>query len=183
VVMVGNCLGAWASLLAGATLPECRGVAFIRAPLLLRPTGGLRGLLTTRGLVRLARRITGRKRSHNMGPLPDLPRVKVRLPDPRPLMRRVLDRGRILFLFGVGEPTFNAPVQRALRAMIEDLSPEARARVEAKVIPGRTLVGFESLETQEALIDSVVGFATQVLVPGEALPQHELGRTTAMEAS
>ena len=61
----------------------------------------------------------------------------------------------------------------ALQAMIQDLSSEERSRLETRLVPGRTLVGFESMETQEALISAVVEFATSILAP-EAVREEPL---------
>jgi pimeloyl-ACP methyl ester carboxylesterase len=168
LVAIGNCWGAWTSLLLGAESPECRGVAFIRAPIVLVPTRGLRGLMTKRGRRILARRLLGRGKQRRRMPMPDgmTPPKGGALPDLRPAVRAVLRRGRLLFLFGQGEATFNAPAQRALQAMIEDLSPDERSRLETKLVQGRTLAGFESMETQEALIGAVVDFASGILAPG-----------------
>jgi pimeloyl-ACP methyl ester carboxylesterase len=167
LVAIGNCWGAWTSLLLGAESPECRGVAFIRAPIVLVPTRGLRALKTKRGRRMLARRLLGRGQKRQPPPLPEgvtAPKGGA-LPDLRPAVRAVLRRGRLLFLFGQGEATFNAPAQRALQTMIRDLRPDERSRLETTLVEGRTLAGFESMETQEALIGAVVEFATQILAP------------------
>jgi pimeloyl-ACP methyl ester carboxylesterase len=180
LVAIGNCWGAWTSLLLGSEVPECRGVAFIRAPIVLVPTRGWRGLLTKRGRRLLARRLLRRNKHVQRLQLPEgvvAPKGGA-LPDLRPAVRTVLRRSRILFLFGRGEATFTAQAQRSLRLMIEDLSPEERARLETKIIPGRTLTGFESIETQEALIGSVVEFTTQILAP-DAFPRPEPARITS----
>ncbi len=175
MVAIGNCWGAWTSLLLGAETSECRGVAFIRAPIVLVPMRGLRALSTKRGRRMLAKRLLGRSRKREPIVLPDgtVPPKGGALPDLRPAVRAVLRRGRLLFLFGKNEATFNAPAQRALQAMIQDLTPDERSRLETRLLPGRTLVGFESMETQEGLISAVVEFATSILAP-DTLQQEPL---------
>jgi hypothetical protein len=144
----------------GAEVPNCSGVAFIRAPIL--PAQGARGAMVRSK--RLARRTLNRLRGRSVRAA----RPKLSLPQGRPpdllgAMRRVLARARLAVMFGEGEPTFNARTQKVLRGMRASLPEGDRSRMEVVVVPGRTLAGFESIETQDALIAEVVRFASAAM--------------------
>jgi hypothetical protein len=159
VAAAGNCGGAWTALMLGARMPECAGVAFIRAPV-LAPVE--RGRLTYRASRSRLGKVVRSNRVLRATARAVLNRRPRRGPDLGGPHAKVLDRGRILYLFGEEDYGFNDSARGDLARLNERLSAEQRTRYELRVIPGRTLQGFESLETQQMVIDAIVEWATEL---------------------
>jgi uncharacterized protein len=157
VAAAGNCGGAWTALLVGARTPECVGVAFIRAPILAPAERGRLAHKASRS--RLGTLVRSHKTLRKLARTA-LGRAPKRALDLGLAHARVLERGRILFLFGEGDYEASESVQSDLRALDERLSPAQRAGYELRVIPGRSLAGFDSIETQDLVVDAMVEWAT-----------------------
>lgn len=169
VAVVGNCSGAIAALGVAAQTPDCIGTICILTRLLL-PTPVNRMVIARRGsrlaafvrskrvLRRASRALRGRrgKPSENVtGPF-----------------HRALGHSRLFFLYGEEDSdAYNPKVKSSLQRLLARHTPEERARFELEVLPGGSLSGFESLETQRLTIDTVVGWLSSCfgLAPSEAL--------------
>lgn len=166
----GNCGGAWTALVVGARIPECEGVAFIRAPILAparrgrlthrASRSGIGALLRSNKLARTTVRAV-------------LNRKPKRAVDLAAGHAEVLSRGRILFLFGEEDYHVNETAGGDLERLSSRLTPEQRSRYELRIIPGRSLAGFESLETQDLVVDAMVDWTTALFAgtrPAELAP-------------
>jgi pimeloyl-ACP methyl ester carboxylesterase len=154
VAVVGNCMGARLALEVAAQVPECTAAVCIRTPILgpsaiskLLERAGRSRLgfpVRSNGFIRrvLIRRLVTRKRKSSSG---------VRGP-----VSRALDHGSLLFLYSKQDFTFNEQVRRELNSMAARLRPRHRDRYELRVLSGGQLKGFESLDIQTQVIDTVV---------------------------
>ena len=176
VGIVGNCIGARVALGLAAQMPEVEATLCIRAPV-LQPSGtsklieragrsGIGAKLRSNPLIRtyLVKPLSGRKRRSG---------TAVRGP-----IGRILSRGRLLFLYGEEDYTFNEQVRAELAAIVARLPQEQRRRYELRVLPERGLKGFDSLEVQDVVIATVVGWFDTVF-NGDASAVTRPGRAAA----
>jgi hypothetical protein len=143
-----------------AELPECEGALGIRTPI-LQPSGlsdaisrarqwRFAGFLRSRPLLRrlLVRPLVSRKKRATG-------RVKSS-------MATALGRGRMLFLYSEGDFTFGEQVRRELDRIVASLPEEQRTRFELRMLPGRGLKGFESLDIQQTVLDTLVDWMARI---------------------
>lgn len=154
VAAAGNCLGSWASLTLASRMPECIGACLIRMPVLEAGGAGrlkraskrsklLRAARRSRPIRVIAKPLSGARRG------PVLPLVRDAFPG-------ALAHGRLMFLYGEDDFTFNPSVRRALERMAAEAPQAYRERQEIRALAGQRLQGFETVEVQQTVIDAVV---------------------------
>ncbi len=176
VAVAGSCLGAWTALEIAAEMPECTGLVFMpgHAPILALADR------TRLGRRRRRKRMRGLRRVQRLGAKlarivtrPFRRRRKWRLPH-----ARALDHARVLFLFGEREYAPKGRARADMEVLAAELAPEQAARCEVRVLPIRSLRTFHSLETRDAMIDAIVGWADELFAAPDAK-----GRRLAAESS
>jgi pimeloyl-ACP methyl ester carboxylesterase len=151
---VGNCLGGRHALELAAARPGCVGAVCIRPE-----------LAPMDDLVALARR-SGTRRLLGLGRGDAAGRSAV---DPRMADLLAAAAGkRILFLYGeVGGRDVDA-ARPTLDALVRRVPTTTGGRLEIRVVPGVSLVGFRTLEAQRATVDAVVGWMGALFPPPSA---------------
>ena len=158
VAVVGNCSGAIAALGVAAQTPDCIGAVCILTRLLM-PSPVNRLVISGRRsrlaawvrsnptLHRAIRPFRGRRGK---------PSENVTTP-----FHAALGHSRLFFLYGEEDnDAYNPKVKAALTRLLAQHPAEERERFELQVLPGGSLSGFESLETQRLTIDTVVEWLT-----------------------
>ncbi len=168
IAVVGNCSGSIAALGVAAQSPDCIGTVCILTRLLL-PTPVNRIVIARRGS-RLAAFVRSKRLLHRASrPLRGRrgkPSENVTGP-----FHRALAHSRLFFLYGEEDSdAYNPKVKAEFQRLLAPHTPEERARFELEVLPGGSLSGFESLETQRLTIETVVGWLSSCfgLAPLEA---------------
>lgn len=153
VAVAGNCMGSRVGLAVAAEVPECIGAICIRSPILgpsnmskaLEKAGrlGVISWIRSNAYLRrmLVQRFAGRKKTTS---------------DVRRPVLRALSHGHLLFLYSEQDFTFNEQVERELNGLAARLPAAERSRYELRVLAGQHLKGFESLDIQRRVIESVV---------------------------
>jgi pimeloyl-ACP methyl ester carboxylesterase len=154
VAAIGNCGGSWTALALAAAMPQCVAATLILMPviepsLLRRRLNRLRDL----GPVAYARRRPALRRALAR-PVDRLSRRTS--PGVRGPFPRALDHGRLLLLYGQDEEGYGPRVKAHLDRMLARCTPEQRSRYELRVLPFGHLSGFDSLATQEGVIETTV---------------------------
>jgi pimeloyl-ACP methyl ester carboxylesterase len=157
VAAAGNCGGAWAALELGARMPECAGVAFIRAPILAP--------VEYATVARKARRSRLKRIVRSNPLLHRLARVAIDATSKGSLdlmarYRAQLEHGSMMFLF-CEEDYRRGYESKSLEKVLAQLSPEHRARCTRLIIPGRSLQELE-LSTQDDLIRTITDWAAEL---------------------
>lgn len=156
VAVVGNCSGATAALGVASQTPDCIGTVCILMRL-LSPTPVNR-LVISRRKGRIAAFVRSKRFLHRASRPLRGRRGKPRESTVGPF-HRALGHSRLFFLYGEEDvDAYNPKVKASLERMLLEHSDEERARFELEVLPGGSLSGFESLETQRLTIDRVVGW-------------------------
>lgn len=149
----GNCGGAWTALVLAERMPETVGVVFIRAPILAPVEYGT--------LARRARRRSKFRRLIRSNPmLRRAARAAIAATARRGIdleggYRRALHHARILFLFGEEDMRRSDEARSGIARLPSLLPADLHDRYEVRVIPGASLQGFESIETQDQVVDVV----------------------------
>lgn len=161
VALAGNCLGSRVALALASERPEVVGAAGILPPLV--SPSAMKSRLSKAKRSRAARMVrsnpflrkTVLKRLREMdGQAPST--IK-------DWFAGTLDHARILFIFGEDDHRLTDRMQSQIDAMLMTMPPEIRSRYELKVLPQGPLAGFESIEIQEAVIDTVAGFVVETI--------------------
>jgi pimeloyl-ACP methyl ester carboxylesterase len=156
--VVGNCSGALTALYLASELPNCEGAICI-LPRVLQPSGvnkiviGARGsklasvVRSNRLLRPLANRFRGRR-----GRL----RSSVGM-----AFRRALAHGRMLFVYSEQDTdAYSRETVEVIERMLASLPEASRARFELRVLTNGPLSGFEAVEIQRDVIETVVSWCT-----------------------
>lgn len=158
VAVVGNCSGAIAALGVAAQTPDCIGSVCILTRLLM-PSTVNRIVISRRGS-RLASFVRSNPLLHRVSQ-PFRGRRGKPSENVTISFHRALGHSRLFFLYGEEDTdAYNPKVKDSLNRLLGHHSAEERARFELQVLPGGSLSGFESLETQRLTIDTVVGWLT-----------------------
>lgn len=153
VVAVGNCWGAQLAVALAADLDECVGAMSI-LPETVEPGG-----LDTAFRRAAGRRVLGLLRSRRMlrrlaGPLRRIDsRVNRALAEVLP---RALERSRVLLLYDREHLDGGPHAVGRIQALVDRLPEERRRNFELRVISGRGLARFGSVEVQDTLLDTIV---------------------------
>jgi pimeloyl-ACP methyl ester carboxylesterase len=158
VGVVGNCSGALTALYLASVLPNCEGAICI-LPRVLEPSSvnkiviGARGsklariVRSNRLLRRMANRFRGRKG-----------KLRSSVGD---AFRKTLSHGSMLFVYSEQDTdAYSAETVEVIDRMVASLPEQARRRFELRVLPNGPLSGFEALEIQQEVIETVVGWCT-----------------------
>jgi pimeloyl-ACP methyl ester carboxylesterase len=154
LAVLGNCSGGLVVLGAAARLPTCIGTVCV-LPRVLQPTGINRMVIGMRGS-RLASMVRSNALLRRLlGPL------KGRKGKARSLVRDsmgvVLEHGRLLFVYSKQDTdAYNERSRTQLKRILGALPAESRGRFELRILPDGPLAGFESIQVQRAVIDTVV---------------------------
>ena len=181
VAVAGSCLGAWTALELAAQMPECQGLVFMpgHAPILALADR------TRLGRRRRRKRVRGLRRVQRLAA--KLARIVT-----RPFRRgrrwrlphaRALDHARVLFLFGEREYAPRGRARADLEVLTAELSPEQAARCEVRVLPIRSLRTFHSLETRDAMIDAIVGWADDLFDAPDATRRRVTAEPSGLSTS
>jgi hypothetical protein len=178
VASAGNCIGSWASLGMADGVPGWLGAALIRMPLLdggamtaVRRRAGRSGLLRT--MIKVLRSNTFIRR-RILRRMADATR-RAYVPT-RELFPHGLARGDLLFLWGEDDYTFSRKVRPVLRDLAKAVPKDRRDAYEIRVVPGRSLQGFDAVRSQDLVVDTLVEwfdqlFATKAGRPGRAMAE------------
>lgn len=153
LAVLGNCSGGLVVLGAAVRLPTCIGTVCI-LPRILQPTSLNRMVIGMRGsrlasvirsnalLRRLSAPLKGRK-----GKAGSVIRDS---------MGAVLERGRLLFVYSEQDTdAYNQRSRAQLERILGGLPTDSRDRFELRILQDGPLAGFESLQVQRAVIETV----------------------------
>jgi pimeloyl-ACP methyl ester carboxylesterase len=151
--VVGNCMGANVALDMAASMPECLGAVCILGR--VRATSGTRKLLfrarrwrvvnpfrRNRMIRRLDRRLLRRSGKARQGVADKV--------------RAALAHGGLRFLYSEEDKSYGPRVRKLLEGIVAPLPPGQRERFELRVVSGGPLQGFDSLEIQDLVSDTVM---------------------------
>lgn len=155
VVAVGNCWGAQLAVTVAALMDQCVGAvcvlpetvepgsldAVVRRAAGRRLIGILRSSASLRRLVRPVRRLTQDTSRALRGDLP-----------------QALGRCEVLFLYDSDHLEIGPHAIGKVRAMVDHLPTTQRERFELRILPGRGLARFGSVEVQECLLQTLVSW-------------------------
>jgi pimeloyl-ACP methyl ester carboxylesterase len=161
VAAVGNCGGAWLSLLLEAELGQSAAGAMCLLPGLMEATklSGIYRKLRWSKLaewtrsVRLLRRVivrTLRRRRPEWRLNPAIPS----------LLGRTLNRGPVMFLYGDRDLEYSPRGAAALLRVVESFPVEHRERFQLRVLSDAELEGFDRLDVQELVVEASTEWLT-----------------------
>jgi pimeloyl-ACP methyl ester carboxylesterase len=178
VAGLGNCSGGLVALGVAANMPGCVGTACV-LPRVLQPTSVNRMVIGLRGS-----KAAAVVRSHPtlwrlLGPLRGR-KGKTRSAV-RESMGAVLGSGRLLFVYSEKDTdAYNDESRAKIDRLLAELPADHRQRFELRVLPDGPLAGFESIEAQRRVIDTVVPWLTECFgTKAEPKRAAEAGAVTA----
>lgn len=155
VAVMGNCLGAEVALYLASHLPNCVGAFAIHLQTRDEWVGAARKLRHSkvvafvRGKSLLRRWFVPRLRAYQGRAKPYL----------RSYLLGSLRHGRVVLLYDEQDRSFSEQIGRRFRRMVSRLPSDQRARFELRVLHDSKLPGFETLASQQLVIDMAVEWA------------------------
>lgn len=174
---VGNCIGGALAFGMAGELDGCVGsVSFLTHLLLPDAKAGAAYQRMRKSRIAAFARNSPWLKKHVVKPI----RGHVTSPPPEvePTLRTALTRANVLFVYGELDHSYSPRLEPMFRDIVRSLPPEQRERFEFRVLQGERLGGFESIATQDMVMETTVAWVERCFLRADTEPEHDARRAT-----